>query len=87
MSLSHPAPLRVLFLGPLRDKLGCESTEIPFPPEGAQALFLAGLQKRFPALKSSEGILRLARGDDFLQASAPLQPGDEVALIPPVSGG
>ena len=38
MSLSHPAPLRVLFLGPLRDRLGCESTEIPFPPEGAQAL-------------------------------------------------
>jgi molybdopterin converting factor small subunit len=87
MSQSHPAPLRVLFLGPLRDRLGCETTDIPFPLDGAQALLWAELQKRFPALQSSEGILRLARCDEFLPASAALYPGDEVALIPPVSGG
>ena len=87
MSLSHPAPLRVLFLGPLRDRLGCESIEIPFPLDGVQSQFWAELQERFPALESSKGILRLARGDDFLEASAALHPGDEVAVIPPVSGG
>jgi len=85
--VSHPTPLRVLFLGPLRDRLGCGATEIPFPPDGAQSLFWAELEKRYPALQSSAGILRLARGDDFLRASAALHPGDEVALIPPVSGG
>jgi molybdopterin converting factor small subunit len=87
MSPSHPAPLRVLFLGPLRDKIGCAATEIPFPPDGAQSSFWATLQKQFPALEASRKVVRLARGDDFLEASAPLQPGDEVALIPPVSGG
>ena len=31
--------------------------------------------------------IRLARNGDFLPANAVLQPGDEIALIPPVSGG
>jgi molybdopterin converting factor small subunit len=31
--------------------------------------------------------LRLARENEFLDEQAPLRPGDELALIPPVSGG
>jgi molybdopterin converting factor small subunit len=87
MSLSHPAPLRVLFLGPLRDRVGCESTELPFPLGGLQSQFWADLQGKFPALGLSKDVFRLARDNDFLEASAALHPGDEVALIPPVSGG
>ncbi len=86
MSLSHPAPLRVLFLGPLRDKTGREWAEVPFPADGTQRLFLIALEEQFPALKSAAHF-RLARQNDFLEASAALRPGDEVALIPPVSGG
>ena len=87
MSPSNPAPVRVLFLGPLRDRLGRASVEISFPPDGSQSSFWIALQKQFPALNPSEGTLRLARDTDFLDAAAVLHPGDEVALIPPVSGG
>jgi molybdopterin converting factor small subunit len=80
-------PLRVLFLGPLRDQLGQELTELPCPPSGAQSLFWETLQEKFPAIAEQAGTLRIARGDEFLDATASLLPGDELALIPPVSGG
>jgi molybdopterin converting factor small subunit len=86
MSSSPPASLRVLFLGPLRDRLGTTFTNVSFPSDGSQAAFWTELRQKFPALESS-GCLRLARDDEFLDPAAPLRPGDELALIPPVSGG
>jgi len=85
MSNSSPAPLRVLFLGPLRDQLGCASATITFPSDGTQAAFWKALGEKFPVALPKH--LRLARENEFLDADAPLHPGDELALIPPVSGG
>jgi molybdopterin converting factor small subunit len=85
MTHDSPAPLRVLLLGPLRDQLGLASAEIAFPADGTQASFWKELGEKFPTLVSNR--LRLARDDEFLAATAPLRPGDELALIPPVSGG
>jgi len=85
MSHDAPTPLRVLILGPLRDQLGCASALIAFPADGTQASFWKALGEKFPGALPKN--LRLARADEFLEASAPLHPGDELALIPPVSGG
>jgi molybdopterin converting factor small subunit len=73
--MSTPAPLRVLILGPLRDQL----------EDGTQAAFWKALGDRFPIALPKH--LRLARENEFLPADATLNPGDELALIPPVSGG
>ena len=83
--MSTPAPLRVLILGPLRDQLGCASASIAFPEGGTQAAFWKALGEKFPVVLPQH--LRIARENEFLGADAPLHPGDELALIPPVSGG
>jgi molybdopterin converting factor small subunit len=85
MSTTSPAPLRVLILGPLRDQLGCASAMITCPADGTQAAFWKALGEKFPVTLPKH--LRLARANEFLDADAPLRPGDELALIPPVSGG
>jgi molybdopterin converting factor small subunit len=79
------APLRVLILGPLREQLGCASAVIAFPSDGTQASFWRALEEKFPGTLPKQ--IRLARDNEFLDATANLRPGDELALIPPVSGG
>ncbi len=45
------------------------------------------LLARHPGLAPLREVTRLARNGEFAAADAVFQPGDEVALIPPVSGG
>lgn len=45
------------------------------------------LIKAVPALEAIRPATRLARNGTFVGAGATLEPEDEVALIPPVSGG
>jgi MoaE-MoaD fusion protein len=60
------------------------STELP---AGARVGdLLRALQARVPGLGASRGLVAVNRA--YVESDdAPLQPGDEVALIPPVSGG
>jgi molybdopterin converting factor small subunit len=85
MNTDSPPPLRVLILGPLRDRLGCGAAVISFPADGSQAAFWKALGEKFSVALPRD--LRLARENEFLDPAAPLRPGDELALIPPVSGG
>jgi molybdopterin synthase catalytic subunit len=43
--------------------------------------------ERFPALAHGRPSLRFARNGDYAEPTTPLADGDEVAFIPPVSGG
>jgi len=47
----------------------------------------AALVERHPALAPGEASVRFARNGTYADASEPLADGDEVAMIPPVSGG
>jgi len=49
--------------------------------------FWRELLRHHPELNAIRPIIRLARDGEFLESSARVQPGDEIALIPPVSGG
>src|SRR4051812_5273668 len=42
---------------------------------------------RHPVLAPGRASLRFARNGDYAEPSTPLEDGDEVAVIPPVSGG
>lgn len=81
--------VRVLFFAGARDAAGCESAEISWEGDAALAPdeFWAKLEARFPRLVASRSGMRLARNMEYLVAEAPLFSGDEVAVIPPVSGG
>ena len=45
------------------------------------------LAQRYPSLKGFETIVRFAVNSEYVPASHPVRAGDEVGLIPPVSGG
>jgi molybdopterin synthase catalytic subunit len=47
----------------------------------------SGLREQHPALAAYDGAIAIAVNQSFASSSTPLAPGDEVALLPPVSGG
>ena len=79
--------MRVLFFAQVKDATGCASVQLDAPaPIQAEALW-AELLKRFPALETHRRTVRLARNSEYAAADTMFANGDEVALIPPVSGG
>lgn len=47
----------------------------------------AEILRRHPDLALLHPVIRLARNGEFAASDALFHPGDEIALIPPVSGG
>ena len=79
--------MRILFFAQLKDATGCTSLELPAPaPIGDEQLWTE-LLKKFPALETHRRTVRLARNSEYVGVEAVFSDGDEVALIPPVSGG
>jgi molybdopterin converting factor subunit 1 len=77
--------MRVLFFAQLKDATGCDSVELA-PPSSAEQLW-AELLKQFPKLAAHRAHVRLARNWEYAAPDAQFSDMDEVALIPPVSGG
>ena len=79
--------MRVLFFAQLQDVTGCVATELASSsPLNREQLWTLLLEK-FPGLQAHRGNIRLARNWEYADAETPFNDGDEVALIPPVSGG
>ncbi len=79
--------VRVLYLGMLRDLAGRER-EVVQLSEGARLSDLyAELQHRIPKLQGFRNAIALSINYEYSDGAAVLQDNDEVALIPPVSGG
>lgn len=78
--------ITVRFFGPARDLAGREQCDMN-ANEGETVGTLAGrMAEQFPKLGGALGI-RLAVNGAFVALNQPLNEGDEVAVIPPVSGG
>jgi molybdopterin converting factor subunit 1 len=79
--------VRVLFFAQLKDVTGCDSVEIaPAPPFTTEQLW-AELLGKFPKLAPHRSNVRLARNWEYAAPDAQFADTDEIALIPPVSGG
>jgi len=79
--------IKVLFFGVTRDLTGLQEEQAEIP-EGAN---LGGLwdryAARFPCLNDLSSVLLLAVNQEIADRASRLQDGDEVAFLPPVSGG
>ena len=79
--------MRVLFFAQLKDVTGCDTVEIgcssPLDRDGLWAALL----EKFPGLAAHRPGVRLARNCEYAAPDALFADGDEVALLPPVSGG
>ncbi len=79
--------MRVLFFAQLKDVTGCDSIELAVssPLNGEQLWKI--LIERFPRLANHQKNVRLARNWEYADSRTQFADVDEVALIPPVSGG
>jgi MoaE-MoaD fusion protein len=74
-----------LFAG-LRERAGSERIEVALPDGASVGDLLAALAATpVGALQPGQCVVAINR--EYARADAPIGPGDEVALIPPVSGG
>jgi molybdopterin synthase catalytic subunit len=79
--------ITLLFLGPARDFAGVESAERSLE-DGCSIVDLRGiLAELYPQLAPALHTIRFAVNQRFATDATTLADGDEVALIPPVSGG
>ena len=82
--------VRVLFFASLRDEIGVGELELtlatPLPFEDfLDQLAAAVPAEGVPALRRRS--VRVALNQTFLEGSATVRGGDEVAFLPPVTGG
>ena len=61
--------------------------EAEFPPGADLRAVFDSYATRFPAVRAMAGSIVVARNQEFTDPSASLEEGDEVAFLPPVSGG
>ena len=77
----------VHFFANIRERVGTESLEIDLPAGATGAALSAQLVRAYPGLESILPKARLAINLEFKPLESVLADGDEVAIIPPVSGG
>jgi MoaE-MoaD fusion protein len=79
--------IRVLFFGVLKDLVG-RSSDVVDLPEGARVRdLLSHYVRQTPRLEGMQAALALSVNQEYARADHELVSGDEVALLPPVSGG
>lgn len=78
---------RILFFGILRDIVGMSSENAEFPPDADLHSVFASYAERFPPFGALSRSIVVARNQEFADLSTKLAEGDEVAFLPPVSGG
>ena len=87
VTMATSVTIRVLFFGLLKDITG-RAEESYSAPEGATAGSLFDdYALRFPVLAGLRASILLAVNQSFAQPAQILSDGDEVAFLPPVSGG
>jgi sulfur-carrier protein len=84
-------PVTVLYFAWLRERTGVAREEISLPDEvrtvAALLDYLTLRSPRHAAALHNRQTVRIAVNQEFADPSGPVQPGDEVALFPPVTGG
>ena len=79
--------VRVLLFASLREAVGEKTLELELRDRATVADLLAQLEAEHPVIARHRGKLFVARNEERAQPTAQLRDGDEVALLPPVSGG
>lgn len=81
------AQVKVVFFASLRDKVGCGEMAVDADTLGQLQAYL---QQAFDAEQASAlwaDNVRIAVNQELVEAEVDLRDGDEVAFLPPVTGG
>lgn len=79
--------VKVLFFGQLKELVGTGEEQVELPAGAAVADLLARYRLRVPHWADMQPSLAVAVNQEYAEPDAPLRADDEVAFLPPVSGG
>ena len=79
--------VKVLFFGMLRDVTGIPEDRLELPEGAAVGAVFEHYAARYARIREMAGSIVMARNREFAGAAAPVAEGDEIAFLPPVSGG
>ena len=79
--------LNVRLFASLRDKFSKEALEFSVPVGSSVSSFLRLFNLEYSAICSLDDSIMIAVNEEYADSSLVLENGDEIALIPPVSGG
>ena len=79
--------VRVLFFGMLKDLVGTPGEDSEFPEGASLRSVFDRYAGRHPRLRELAPSIVVARNQEFAALTTPLAEGDEIAFLPPVSGG
>lgn len=79
----------MLLFGPLAEAAGASSVALPAVPGLTAEGVVAQVAERLPSLRGwlDPSVCAVAVNQRYATPDTPVSPDDEVALIPPVSGG
>jgi molybdopterin converting factor subunit 1 len=85
---SRPRCVTVLYFAAVRERLGRDREELELPAGIIDVQsFSVWLERAHPSLGGALARCRFAVGEELRTPSHPIEPGDVIAVIPPVSGG
>ncbi len=79
--------IRVRLFAIQRELAGTREVPLELADGGSVEDAWRALVERYPALAPGRSFVRFARNADYAEPGTPLADGDELAVIPPVSGG
>ena len=79
--------VKVLFFGQLKDVTGHAEDRLDLPEDAHLDGVFRHYAEKFPKLGEMARSIVMARNHEFAALSTPVADGDEIAFLPPVSGG
>ena len=79
--------MRVLFFGMLKDVVGRAEDQLDLDGGATLGGVFDHYCNQFPRMRGMAGNILLARNQEFAEPAVQLADGDEIAFLPPVSGG
>ncbi|MEJ8543951.1 molybdopterin converting factor subunit 1 [Brevibacillus borstelensis] len=79
--------ISVLLFAGLAELAGVRTIQITLPKEACVRDLLQAVSGRYPALSSLLGSCFVSVNQEYAKPETPIQAGDEIAILPPVSGG
>jgi molybdopterin converting factor small subunit len=77
----------VQFYAQLRDLVGIRALEVDLSEGATVRELLDQIYAKKPALRSHDKSILIGAGVEFVDRNHKLEPGEEIAIMPPVQGG
>ena len=79
--------VRVQFYAQLRELIGSHELELVLPQGSTVRELLEKIYAQKPAFRAHDKSILIAAGLEFVDRDYNLNPGEEIAIMPPVQGG